>query len=108
VGEVLRARSAAILARRFAMPAWQVYPDTVDATLDVAARWRLLLDQLPAGVVEAVAHPGRAGDETVQRLTPGLVAEREIDLAVLGDPALRGRLDAAGVRLHGYRHVDTP
>lgn len=63
----------------------------------------LLLDwirRLPPGVTELVCHPGYLDDD-LRRLS-SLQGEREAELAVLTDPAVKAAVAAAGVELIHY------
>ncbi len=79
---------------------------TTDAFLGDAAmrpcwtRERLLaaLEALPQGVVELMCHPGHAPT----RARTSFAAEREIELAALCDPAMRGALARSGAELCGF------
>ncbi len=62
-------------------------------------RWPALLRKLHRGVVEAICHPGEAGDGKVHQLTPDLAASRSQELASLLAPELRDALRDGEPRL---------
>ena len=64
-----------------------------------------LLDAATGETVEVMCHPGQVDDLLRQR--SGYVAEREAELAVLGDPALVEELTACGWRLQGFAWTET-
>jgi chitin disaccharide deacetylase len=71
------------------------YPDGITVQALVG-----LIDDLPEGFTELGCHPGFAGDlDSVYR------CEREIEVRVLCDPAVRQRVEHAGVRLCSFRKV---
>jgi predicted glycoside hydrolase/deacetylase ChbG (UPF0249 family) len=59
-----------------------------------------ILEALPEGTTELMCHPGRA-DERL-RATSTYAVEREGEIEVLCDPAVRRLLKSAGVKLIGY------
>ena len=69
-----------------------------------AHRFALAFAGLPEGSCELVTHPGYP-DAELAELTPGMCEGRAVDLAVLTDPALPGRLADHGVELIGFRHL---
>lgn len=76
-------------ARR-AIAAWHRTPERL---LDAPVRrWPALLPRLRGGVIEAICHPGEAGDEELDRLTPELSRSRARELADLVSPELRHAL----------------
>jgi hypothetical protein len=62
-----------------------------------------ILESLPEGTTELMCHPGRA-DERL-KATSTYAAEREGEIDVLCDPAVRRELKTAGVRLIGYEEL---
>ena len=64
-----------------------------------------ILEQLPPGVSEVMAHPGIV-DEPLRRLGPQEYIEpRQIELDVLLDPVLPLKLRDCGIRLVIFSHV---
>ncbi|MFL5605941.1 MAG: ChbG/HpnK family deacetylase, partial [Gemmatimonadaceae bacterium] len=67
---------------------------------DVEARLLALLDQLPAGATELMLHPGH--DDVVLAAQDPYRREREREVAALGAPAVRARLERGDVRLVSF------
>jgi len=93
------------LARRLAMPDQWVgithlgtRPDTITVKNYVA-----MLGNLPLGFSEFVAHPGYVDDELRRWST--YLDQREREREVLLAPEFRSALEAADVRLVGYRQI---
>lgn len=62
------------------------------------------IPMLPAGITELICHPGEADPETSERYASwGYRWEQEAE--ALTDPAVRGALEQAGVRLIGFGRV---
>jgi len=99
-GDGYRALVAARMRRRFRTPSWQVAPElVVGAAQDPESRWDAILGSLPAGVTEAVTHPGHVNGG-IAGVSEQFIEAREEDLAALT------RLGASGVRLTRFRDLD--
>jgi predicted glycoside hydrolase/deacetylase ChbG (UPF0249 family) len=70
------------------------------------ANYVRLLENLPDGVSEFVAHPAHVDDDLRRWST--YLAPRESERQVLTDPAFRDALERSGVRLIGYRDLPVP
>ena len=87
--------TALLRARRLAHPDHVVDTFFGRRALTLAHLFRLV-DELPAGVSELMCHPGH---DDPALASSSYRAEREIELRLLVDPALRRHLEAAGVEL---------
>ena len=67
------------------------------ATLETLGR---ILEELPDGTTEVMCHPGRP--DAALRAGSTYAEEREREIAVLCDPALRRLAERRGIRLVGY------
>jgi predicted glycoside hydrolase/deacetylase ChbG (UPF0249 family) len=63
-----------------------------------------LLPALPEGVTELMCHPGRLGGE-LEGANTRLKASRVQELRALTHPATRAAVEAAGIRLVGFREL---
>jgi predicted glycoside hydrolase/deacetylase ChbG (UPF0249 family) len=70
---------------------------------DVGARLLALLDELPAGTTELMVHPGY-DDATLAAQDP-YRQEREREVAALGAPAVRARLERGDVKLVSFAQL---
>jgi predicted glycoside hydrolase/deacetylase ChbG (UPF0249 family) len=92
---MIATNSALIRARKLAHPDHFIADFFGRKALTLAALSRLL-DTLPDGVTELMCHPGHIDSALAGS---GYTAEREIELALLKDPAIRERVERLGIEL---------
>ena len=60
------------------------------------------LEQLPEGLTEFMCHPGKLGPE-LRGAATRLKESREVELAALVSPEVRGTIERRGIELVNYR-----
>ena len=97
----LEERAALLNAEGIPAPNWYIDANFGNASVE---NFVAILEQLPPGVSEVMAHPGLVDDQ-LRELGAGYVEQREAELAVLLDPRLPAALAANRVKLVDFSFV---
>jgi predicted glycoside hydrolase/deacetylase ChbG (UPF0249 family) len=94
------------LSRRLAMPDHWVGISHMEPGNLIVENYIMMLENLPVGFNEFVAHPGYVDDELKRWST--YWEPRVLECQILMNPVFRDALSGSGVQLRGYRDIPLP